>query len=154
VLEEFRPPRVLAALPEAPMDSQLTVPSGKLSSREVMRAFSSQVSVKEWSQYILANEVKIGEAILEEETEQFQRQCLHLYALTKIGKLIPVLVIRQNYLRLAKADEEWQAEDRIIYLLHTPKAPTFLKESVTLLPEPISAAEKTEPTMTNLTSKR
>ncbi|WP_404784840.1 cation:proton antiporter [Altericista sp. CCNU0014] len=142
VLEEFRPPRVLAVLPEAPVDSQLTVPTGKLSSTEVMRAFSSQVSVKDWSQYIAADEVKIGEAMLEEDAEQFQRQCVHLYALTKIGKLIPVLVIRQNYLRLARADEEWQADDRIVYLLHIPKAPAFLRDVAALQPDSTSPGPK------------
>jgi NhaP-type Na+/H+ or K+/H+ antiporter len=121
VLEEFRPPRVLAALPEAPIDSPLAITPENRSSTEVMRAFSAQVSVKDWSQYITAQEVKSGEALLDEDSEQFQRQCVHLYALTKIGKLIPVLVIRQDYLRFAKADETWQPEDRLIYLLHTPK---------------------------------
>jgi NhaP-type Na+/H+ or K+/H+ antiporter len=138
VLEEFRPPRVLAALPDAPMDSILALSSKKRSPTQVMRAFSAQVSVKDWSQYITAKEVKSGEALLDEDLEQFQRQCVHLYALTKIGKLIPVLVIRQNFLRFAKADETWQPEDRLIYLLHTPKAPIFSTEPV-LTPTSISA---------------
>jgi NhaP-type Na+/H+ or K+/H+ antiporter len=135
VLEEFRPPRVLAALPDAPLDSILVLSPEKRSPTQVMRAFSAQVSIKDWSQYITAKEVKSGEALLDEDLEQFQRQCVHLYALTKIGKLIPVLVIRQNYLRFAKADETWQPEDRLIYLLHTPKAPIFSKEAPTLFPE-------------------
>jgi NhaP-type Na+/H+ or K+/H+ antiporter len=140
VLEEFRPPRVLATLPEAPMDSPLTLAPEKRSSTAVMRAFSAQVSVKDWSQYIADKEVKTGEAVLDEDAEQFQRQCVHLYALTKIGKLIPVLVIRQDYLRFAKADETWQPEDRLVYLLHTPKAPMFSREAPSPLPEliPIS----------------
>lgn len=124
VLEEFHPPRVLAALPEVPLDAQLTSISERLSSPDVLRAFSGQLSVKEWSQYVDAQEVKVGEAVLEEDLDRFQRQCWHLYALTKVGKLMPILVIRQDYLRLATADEEWQPEDRVVYLLHTPKAPT------------------------------
>ncbi|HEY9823833.1 MAG TPA: NAD-binding protein, partial [Stenomitos sp.] len=124
VLEEFHPPRVLAALPEVPLDAQLNAVSERLSSPDVLRAFSGQLSVKEWSQYVDAQEVKVGEALLEEDLDQFQRQCLHLYALTKVGKLMPILVIRHDYLRLARADEEWQPEDRVVYLLHTPKAPT------------------------------
>jgi NhaP-type Na+/H+ or K+/H+ antiporter len=108
ILEEFRPPRVLAE---------------KLSTSEVMRAFSLQLSVKEWSHYVLSQEVKIGETTLEENSEQFQRQCTHLRALASIGKLIPVLIIRQDALRIAQANENWQPDDRVIYLLHIPKAP-------------------------------
>ncbi|NJM75794.1 MAG: sodium:proton antiporter [Acaryochloridaceae cyanobacterium RU_4_10] len=123
VLEEFRPPRVLAALTDAPANSQLTVAAERLSTPEVMRAFSLQLSVKEWSQNILSQEVKVGETTLEENSEQFQRQCTHLRALASIGKLIPVLIIRQEVLRLAQANENWQPDDRVIYLLHIPKAP-------------------------------
>jgi NhaP-type Na+/H+ or K+/H+ antiporter len=137
VLEEFHPPRVLAALPEAPIDSPLTVPTEKIAFTQVMQAFSLQVSVKDWNQYITAKEVKVGEAVLDEDAEQFQRQCVHLVALSKIGKLIPVLVIRQDYLRFAKADEAWQPEDRIVYLLHTPKAPIFSREPPSLMPETV-----------------
>jgi NhaP-type Na+/H+ or K+/H+ antiporter len=129
VLEEFHPPRVLAALPEAPLDSQLTVPTETLATREVMPAFSSQLSVKDWSIYVEAQEVKIREAKLDEDPEQCQRQLIHLRALSNVGKLIPLLVIRQDALRIAKADEAWQPEDRIIYLLHTPKMPLNVRPS-------------------------
>lgn len=123
ILEEFRPPRVLAVLTDAPVNSQLTVAAEKLSTSEVMRAFSLQLSVKEWSHYVLSQEVKVGETTLEENSEQFQRQCTHLRALASIGKLIPVLIIRQDALRIAQANENWQPDDRVIYLLHIPKAP-------------------------------
>jgi NhaP-type Na+/H+ or K+/H+ antiporter len=123
VLEEFHPPRVLAALPEAPLDSQLKVPSETLATREVMPAFSTQLSVKDWSTYVEAQEVKISEVTLDEDPDQFQRQLIHLRALSNVGKLMPLLVIRQDALRIAKADEVWQPEDRVIYLLHTPKMP-------------------------------
>ncbi len=123
VLEEFRPPRVLAALPDAPSNSQLTVGAEKLSIPEVMRAFSLQLSIKEWSHYVSSQEVKVGETTLEGNSEQFQRQCTHLKSLASIGKLIPVLFIRQDCLRIAQANENWQPDDRIIYLLHIPKAP-------------------------------
>jgi len=125
ILEEFRPPRVLAALTDAPANSQLTVAAEKLSTPEVMRAFSLQLSVKEWSHYVLSQEVKVGETTLEENSEQFQRQCTHLRALASIGKLIPVLIIRQDALRIVQANENWQPDDRVIYLLHIPKAPKF-----------------------------
>jgi NhaP-type Na+/H+ or K+/H+ antiporter len=123
VLEEFRPPRVLAALTDAPSNSQLTVAAEKLSTPEVMRAFSLQLSIKEWSHYVSSQEVKVGQTTLEGNSEQFQRQCTHLKALASIGKLIPVLIIRQDCLRIAQAHENWQPDDQVIYLLHIPKAP-------------------------------
>ena len=131
VLEEFRPPRVLAALPEAPLDSQLTVPAENLATREVMTAFSAQLSVKDWSSYIEAQEVKISETTLDENPDQFDRQVIHLRALSNVGKLIPLLIMRQDGLRIAKADETWQPEDRVIYLLHTPKMPLKGRTSAT-----------------------
>jgi NhaP-type Na+/H+ or K+/H+ antiporter len=123
VLEEFRPPRVLAVLTDAPSNSQLTVASEKLSTPEVRSAFSPQLSIKEWSHYVLSQEVKVGQTTLEGNSEQFQRQCTHLKSLASIGKLIPVLIIRQDCLRIAQANENWQPDDRVIYLLHIPKAP-------------------------------
>ncbi|MGB8700985.1 MAG: cation:proton antiporter [Thermosynechococcaceae cyanobacterium] len=123
VLEEFHPPRVLAASLNAPSNSSLQVPAEKLSAPDVMRAFSSQLSIKDWAEYFTAKTVKIGETTLEAGSERFERQCTHLSALAKIGKLIPVLIVRQDRLRIAQADEDWQPEDRVIYLLHTPKAP-------------------------------
>ncbi len=100
-----------------------------------MQAFSLQVSVKDWNQYITVKEVKVGEALLDEDPDQFQRQCVHLVALSKIDKLIPVLVIRQDHLRFVKADEAWQPNDRIVYLLHMPKALVFSREPFSLMPE-------------------
>jgi NhaP-type Na+/H+ or K+/H+ antiporter len=120
VLEEFHPPRVLAVLTDAPSDE-------KLSKAEIKSAFSSQLSVKEWSQYVENQEVKVGETTLEGNLEQFQRQCTHLKALATLGKLIPLLIVRQDSLRIVNANENWQPEDRVIYLLHIPKAPSTLK---------------------------
>ncbi len=127
VLEEFRPPRVLAVLTDTPNDTSRTTTAEKVSNSEIKPAFASQLSVKEWSQYVDSQEAKVGETTLEGNADQFQRQCTHLRALATLGKLIPLLIIRQDNLRIANANENWQPEDRVIYLLHIPKAPSFIK---------------------------
>ncbi len=121
VLEEFQLPRVLAALPELTPDTAGVNGPEKRSTLNIDRAFSRHLSVKDWSQQIEQGAVKVSETVLEDDEKKFQRQLAHLQALTKLGKLMPLLVIRQNYLRVVTADEEWQPEDRIVYALLTPR---------------------------------
>lgn len=121
VMEEFRPPRVLAVYPDQSPGTEVAEPAEKLASHKVKRAFSSQLSVKEWSQYLSTNEVKITDTVLDMDEHKFKRQRDHLQALINAGTVIPLLVQRQDQLRIAKADEEWQPCDRITYGLHIPK---------------------------------
>lgn len=115
VLEEFRPPRVLAVLPET------IAPNGN--SAGVQRAFSAQISVKDWSQYITTHEVSVKQMLLAEDTSQYSHQCDHLRIFTNLGTLIPLLVIRANQLRIMRVEEDLQPGDRIIYALRVPKVP-------------------------------
>ena len=121
VMEEFRPPRVLAVYPDQSPETEVAEPAEKLASPEVKRAFSSQLSIKEWNQYLSTNEVKITDTVLDMDEHKFKRQRDHLQALINAGTVIPLLVQRQDQLRIAKADEEWQPCDRITYGLHIPK---------------------------------
>lgn len=121
VMEEFRPPRVLAVYPDQSPETEVAEPAEKLASPEVKRAFSSQLSIKEWNQYLSTNEVKITDTVLDIDEHKFKRQRDHLQALISAGTVIPLLVQRQDQLRIAKADEEWQPCDRITYGLHIPK---------------------------------
>lgn len=144
VHEEFHPPRVLAVFPRP---AQETKPSGvntdKLNGSPVQHAFAEQMSIKDWNQYLNANEVRLGETLLDEEKMKFQQA--HLRAFIHSGKLVPLLVLRQEQLRIVRADEEWQAGDRIIYLLHTPK-PKYLNLGLAanpnLKPETINQVEE------------
>ena len=130
VMEEFRPPRVLAVFPPDPNEQEnLSAPTEKSANSPIQHAFSNRLSVKTWNQYLEADEVKIGETVLAEEEPIFQRQRDHLQALKKVGQLMPLLVQRQDDLRIAKADEEWLAGDRITYALHIPKPSPLLLES-------------------------
>lgn len=115
-VEEFSPPRVLAICPR---DSQVSVSNSK-----VQQAFSSQILLKVWNQYLNDGAVKLGETTLKEEG--FELRQAHLQALISAGNLMPLLVERSHSLQIISSDAEWQIHDRIIYLLHDPK-PKLLK---------------------------
>ncbi len=118
VNEEFHPPRVLAAFPtKADPKPGTDTPI----SPEIKRAFSPKLSIKNWNQYLGKSEVKVNEMVLDIDEGKCQRQRNHLRALAKAGTLTPMLVERQDQVRIAKADEDWQSGDRVIYLLHIPK---------------------------------
>jgi NhaP-type Na+/H+ or K+/H+ antiporter len=140
VTEEFNPPRVLAVFPYHFQDIKGNSTTEKIASSDIQHAFSAQLSVKDWNQYLSDDEVRLGETVLEEEKMKFQQA--HLQAFIHSGKLIPLLVERQDYLRIVLADEEWQAGDRIIYLLHTPKPKSLASLGVELKPEPLTQVEK------------
>ena len=114
-VEEFQPPRVLAAFPE--------ICSAGSNKSKIGQAFIAQVPIKTWNQYISDGQVKLGKTILKQPGLSFQQA--HLQALIRSGELLPLLVKRQ-YLQVVKAGEEWLAGDEIIYILHDPR-PKLLK---------------------------
>ncbi|MEG5045475.1 cation:proton antiporter domain-containing protein [Microcoleus sp. B4-C1] len=116
--EEFAPPRVLAIFPK---DPQANTP---VNQSKINQAFVSDLSLKDWNEYLIDGEVKLGETEL--KTEGLQFQIAHLQALVKAGELAPLLVERQGYLQVVSATQIWQAGDRIIYLLCDRK-PQLLK---------------------------
>ncbi|NET46401.1 sodium:proton antiporter [Okeania sp. SIO2B3] len=116
--EEFKPPRVLAIYPKSPQNKSL---NGK---EKVQQAFTSELNIKSWNEYLSDREVKLGETVLKQLGFEFQKT--HLKALIRAGELMPVLIERQGSLQVLSAMESWQIGDRIIYLLHDPK-PKLLK---------------------------
>jgi NhaP-type Na+/H+ or K+/H+ antiporter len=116
--EEFAPPRVLAIFPK---DPQANTPANQT---KINQAFVSDLSLKDWNEYLSDGEVKLGETELKSEGLQFQ--IAHLQALVKAGELAPLLLERQGYLQVVSATQIWQAGDRIIYLLYDP-TPKLLK---------------------------
>ncbi len=116
--EEFAPPRVLALFPK---DPQANTPANQT---KINHAFVSDLSLKDWNEYLIDKEVKLGETELKSEGLQFQ--IAHLQALVKAGELVPLLLERQGYLQVVSATQIWQAGDRIIYLLYDP-TPKLLK---------------------------
>jgi len=119
-LEEFGPPRVLAILPQNASQQQ----PNKKTKAKVNQAFSAQLPIKSWNQYLADGQVKLGKTVLREPG--FALQQAHLEALMRAGELIPLLVKRQDQLKVVAAAEAWRPDDRIYYLLHDPR-PKLLK---------------------------
>ena len=117
--EEFAPPRVFAVFPS---DQEPNIPTDV---SKVQQAFTTQISLKTWNRYLDENAVKLGETILREPGLLFQQA--HLKALIRAGELVPLLMERDDRLLVVPVSEEWQAGDRIIYLLHDPR-PKLLKQ--------------------------
>ncbi len=115
--EEFRPPRVLAVFPRDPQAKNSNTES-------VQQAFIPDIPLKQWNQYLEAQEVKLGETVLKQPGLEFQRS--HLRALIRAGELVPLLLERDGNFQVLSASESWQVGDHIIYLLHDPK-PKLLK---------------------------
>ncbi len=135
-IEEFQPPRVLVVLPSDGKASKsgegtTTKPakpnkSGSTAAPKARfrAAFVDKMPFKTWNRYLQDDAVKLGETRLREPGLLFQQA--HLRALTRSGELVPLLLERQNTLQVMPANEEFQAGDRIIYLLHDPR-PKLLK---------------------------
>ena len=117
-LEEFQPPRVFAVFPHHPQGN------ANANKTKVNQAFINQVPMKTWNQHIDDGQVKLGKTVLKEEGLSLQQA--HLRALIRSGELLPLLVKRKSSLQVVKAEQEWQAEDEIIYLLNDPR-PKLLK---------------------------
>ncbi|MEB3343592.1 cation:proton antiporter [Okeania sp.] len=131
--EEFKPPRVLAVYPKSPQakndntnnsNSNSNNNSNNNNREKVQQAFTTELNLKGWNQYLSDKEVKLGETLLKNLGFEFQKT--HLKALIKSGEFIPLLIERQGSLQVLSAMENWQPGDRIIYLLHDPK-PKLLK---------------------------
>lgn len=114
-VEEFAPPRVLAIFPG---EAQVTVLP------KVQQAFTPQLLLKIWNDYLTSGDIKLGETTFREEGLELQQA--HLRALIEAGSLLPLLLERDRTLQVFPAETEWQMGDRLIYLLHDPK-PKLLK---------------------------
>ena len=114
-LEEFQPPKVLAAFTKNSTDNN---------SKKVAQAFIPQLQIKTWNNYIEDDQIKLGKTVLKEV--DFHFKLAHLQALVRAGEMLPLLVKRLNSLQVAVADEEWRVGDEIYYLIHDPR-PKLLK---------------------------
>jgi len=118
-LEEFRPPRVLAVFSQNSQGAVSSPILEKTTASKIQQAFAPQVSIKAWSHYLSENEVRLGETVL--EAEKFEFQQAQLQALIHADELIPLVVEREECLRVVLSDEVWQPGDHLTYLLYTPK---------------------------------
>ncbi len=115
--EEFNPPRVLAVFPR---DPQATTSSNN----KVHQAFATDLTIKTWNEYLNDGRVKLGTTTLSEP--ELSQQQGRIQEKIRAGELIPLLVEREERLQVIPANQEWEAGDRIIYLLHDPR-PNLLK---------------------------
>ncbi len=127
--EEFQPPRVLAVFPEEDVEDSPTgnkkpksnntkkaTPAQKVTSQKMP---VSTVPLKTWNTYLKEGAVRLGETRLREKGGLLQRA--HLRALMRSGELIPLVIKREEGVRVALVEEDWQSGDRVVYLLHDPK---------------------------------
>lgn len=129
--EEFRPPRVLAVYAHSTPKAQ-GAGAEKPVSPAVQHAFSSQLSIKRWSQHLSEATIKMGETVL--EPEKLALQTAHLQALVQAEALMPLLVERQERWQIPLENEPWQPGDRILYLLHTPRPKPILEPRPSIIP--------------------
>ena len=114
-VEEFQPPKVLAAFVKNSTDNN---------SKKVAQALIPQLQIKTWNNYIDDDQVKLGKTVLKEDNFHFK--LAHLQALIRAGEMLPLLVKRLGSLQVAVAEEEWRVGDEIYYLIHDPR-PKLLK---------------------------
>ncbi|MGF1537950.1 MAG: cation:proton antiporter [Elainellaceae cyanobacterium] len=143
-IEEFKPPRVLAvSTGELKTDLELVEDgSGKAPkppAAKVQQAFVQKLPLKAWNGHIQEGAIKLGETTLKEPGFLFQQA--HIKALTRAGELVPIMVEREKRLQVVRAQEEWQAGDRILYLLHDPRPKLLRRLSGTSAPSRL-AVEK------------
>ncbi len=115
-VEEFQPPRVLAAFPQNSLVENTKT--------KVNQALIPQLQIKTWNTYIDDGQIKLGLTVLKEP--EFSFKLAHLQALIRAGEMLPLLVKRKDSLQVAVAKEEWQVGDEIYYLVHDPR-PKLLK---------------------------
>jgi NhaP-type Na+/H+ or K+/H+ antiporter len=122
-LEEFNPPRVFALFPT--LDSEETNNDKKTNHHsKINQIFFNQNALKTWNNYLDQEQVKLGKTTLKFNDLAFQKA--HLEALIRSGEILPLLCKREGKLQLVRSQEQWQAGDQIIYLLHDPR-PQLLK---------------------------
>ncbi|MFQ4139102.1 cation:proton antiporter [Nodosilinea sp. PGN35] len=118
-LEEFQPARVVAVVPQ---DKSL----GELPNQGQLKgAQTPRLSLKQWNTYLNDGEVRLGETWLRKENSEQQQT--HLATLVRNGTMVPLLVERDDALRVALGQERWEVGDRIIYLWYDSK-PKLLKQ--------------------------
>jgi NhaP-type Na+/H+ or K+/H+ antiporter len=110
-VKEFNPPKVFAVY--------VRDAKGDHNQPEVQQAFSARVPIKTWNQYILQQEVRVGEFLLTDT--EIKDQLNRFNTLFNAGILLPMLFERKGQLQIVSADMLWEKGDRIVYLLYTPK---------------------------------
>ncbi len=125
--EEFQPPRVFAVLPRAEAkaaeaDNITPNDSGNSSSRGDLR--TPRLPVKQWNTMITDDAVQ--QETYEFTTEAVATQRDRVNQLIREGDMVPLVIEQNGKLEVALGEMEWQAESKLIYLVHDP-TPQLIK---------------------------
>ncbi|MEP0919747.1 cation:proton antiporter [Leptolyngbya sp. DQ-M1] len=129
-LELFRPD-LIAILSSSPLGN------GKSLSAivpEIQIAFAPQIPLEMWNQFLAQNEAQLVEIVL--NLPSFSAQQTELQTLIASNEILPLLIERDQDLRIIFSNEAWQVGDRITCLLHRSTA-SALSLSLT---QPVSLA--------------
>ncbi|MGG6263964.1 cation:proton antiporter [Leptolyngbya sp. AN03gr2] len=110
--ERFRPDLIAILVQSALEDGK----SLSAIAPEIQVAFTPQISLEVWNDLLDQNETQLVEIVLRSPT--FAQQQTQLQSLIASNELLPLLIERDQNLRIVLANETWQAGDRIIGLLH------------------------------------
>lgn len=116
--EEFNLSKILAVFPNND-DNNI-----KTNKQKINQAFMSEFSIKIWNQYLIDGQFKLGKTTIKANAIDLQQ--IHLQSMISEGKLLPLLVKRDDKLLILIAGEEWLVEDEVIYLLYDSR-PDLLK---------------------------
>ncbi len=125
--EEFQPPRVFAVLPRAEVkaaeaDNITPNDTGNSSSRGDLH--TPRLPVKQWNTMITDDAVQ--QETYEFTTEAVVSQRDRVNQLIREGDMVPLVIEQNGKLEVALSEMEWQAESKLIYLVHDP-TPLLIK---------------------------
>lgn len=110
--ELFRPD-LIAILSQSPLDSGTDL---SVIAPNIQIAFAPQIDLELWNQYLNQDQAQVIEIVLRSQT--YTAQQTELQMLIGSGEFLPLLIERDQNLRIMLAKEVWQPSDRIVGLLH------------------------------------
>ncbi len=114
--EEFQPPRVFAVMPR----SEVGEPDAKL--RGDLR--TPRLPVKQWNTFIADDAVQKG--VYDFTADAIAAQRDQVNKLIREGDIVPLVTEQNDQLEVALGETNWQANSKLIYLLHDP-TPQLIK---------------------------
>ncbi|WP_068819665.1 cation:proton antiporter [Phormidesmis priestleyi] len=110
--ELFRPD-LIAILSQSPLDSGTDL---SVIAPNIQIAFAPQIDLELWNQYLNQDQAQVIEIVLRSQT--YTAQQTELQMLIGSGEFLPLLIERDQNLRIMLAKKVWQPSDRIVGLLH------------------------------------
>lgn len=128
--ELFRPD-LIAILSQSPLDSGTDL---SVIAPNIQIAFAPQIDLELWNQYLNQDQAQVIEIVLRSQT--YTAQQTELQTLIGSGEFLPLLIERDQNLRIMLAKEVWQPSDRIVGLLHKSAS----SDAIVSLMQPVTPA--------------